>query len=241
MLREIRRDRARISYFDAHCHLQLDPLWEHRDQVINKAKSASIVGICVAATTPGEDFLRVEELYLENKDFVTPCFGLHPYWIHGYFNTTKLITELTYMLEKHPRAGVGECGLDKRITINKKSSLTAAPVSLDFQKRIFIAHLDIAIQYNRFIVCHCVGSWGALYETILSKYREVRRSDAALLWPPVILHSCNGISIDMAQLFTANIEHIFFSFSAGHISPKLCELIQCIPREQILIETDSPD
>jgi Tat protein secretion system quality control protein TatD with DNase activity len=257
-----------LSYFDSHCHLQLDPLWENRHAVIGHAQSCGLRGIAVASTTPcQQDYSRIEQLVMEYPEYIHPSFGLHPYWIAKYIRQPipdiigedgspsrheadslgGLRREIAQMLIKYPNAGVGECGLDKRIS---SSNNIAEAVPMDLQKKIFELHLDLAVLYNRYIVCHCVGCWGALYNIIQDRYTDLRhwRRDSDVhsttqppQWPNVILHSCNGMSVDMAKMLIANVENVYFSFSSGNISPKVCDLIRCLPVESILVETDAPD
>lgn len=256
------------SYFDSHCHLQLSPLWDERHEVVKRAKSVGLVGIAIAATTPlGDDFNKVEQLYQDNVGFVFPSFGLHPYWISRYIShisssamadcnvhslvrdtqhvediaISKLKSDINRMLDVYPAAGVGECGMDKRLVPTKKCPADERAVSIDLQRRIFAAQLDIAVQRNRYIVCHCVGSWGQLYELLRAKHSEVRNDESRLVWPRIILHSCNGLSVDMARLIVANLDNIYFSFSAGNVNLKVRDLIRCLPLDCVLLETDSPD
>lgn len=246
-------------YFDSHCHLQLDPLWENRVDIIKRLKEKGVSGVGLASTTPGECFARVEQLVLENPGFVFPSFGLHPCWIAQYIKQSRfggedgllindvahvanvlntLQVEIAAMLVKYQFAGVGECGLDKRISTTKRGSVDS--VSMDLQRKIFEIHIDLGISFGRYVVCHCVGCWGALYSALHDKYAQLDGLEK-ILWPPIILHSCNGMSVDMAKLFIENIENVYFSFSAGNISPKVCELIRCLPVDKILMESDSPD
>jgi Tat protein secretion system quality control protein TatD with DNase activity len=70
-----------VTYFDAHCHLQLDPLWERRAEVIFDARQRGVSQLVVAATCPGEDWVRVQQLVIEYPELIIPCYGLHPLWI----------------------------------------------------------------------------------------------------------------------------------------------------------------
>jgi len=48
---------------DAHCHLQLDPLYRHSDDAIALAQSHGVTHIVVCGTQPGDDWYRIERLY----------------------------------------------------------------------------------------------------------------------------------------------------------------------------------
>lgn len=254
-----------VSYFDAHCHMQLDVLWASRQHHIDRAKEAGLVGMCVAAINPlGDDFARVEELFNENKGFISPCFGLHPYWISRYITATldkeydmlgdpsmdahlgehaaeQVGSILREILSRYPAAGVGECGLDKRLTSLKTSPHMNMTVSMAVQQEVFSHQVKLAFELDRHLVCHCVGSWGALYKILFDQSIGYSHSCFGAQHPPIILHSCNGISAEMAKLFVTNIGNVYFSFSAGNLNSKVRDVLRSVPKDFILVETDSPD
>lgn len=52
-----------LPMVDAHCHLQLDPLYRHSDDAIAFALSHGITHIVVCGTQPGDDWARIEKLH----------------------------------------------------------------------------------------------------------------------------------------------------------------------------------
>ena len=52
-----------LPLVDAHCHLQLDPLYRHSDDAIAFALSHGITHIVVCGTQPGDDWARIERLH----------------------------------------------------------------------------------------------------------------------------------------------------------------------------------
>ena len=280
-----------ISYIDAHCHLQLDPLWERRGEIVHDARQHRVSRVLVNSTCPGEDWSRVQQLAAEYPDFVTPSYGLHPLWIGEFASKCKkqktggipksccsttvksqderdpiclecdclssskrsqlsidetlvsddildlastLEAALTRILTADSNACVGECGLDKRISSKTHDKIF---VPLEFQKLLMRVQLDVASKLRRVVSVHCVGCWGSLLEVVTKS----KVNNAADPNPPaIILHSSNGMSIEIASRFKT-MENVYFSFSARHFSSKTKELVRSLPLNRILLETDSPD
>lgn len=180
--------------FDAHCHLQLQPLYTNYHRHINNAQAAGVTYISVCGTCPGEDWRRLEKIHSAYPDCIIPNFGLHPWWIpeclsahtnhdtndectpsnavydQSVSNTTADTyhhweTELLLILQRFPSAGVGECGLDKGI---RKT------VPMAVQEDILARHLRMARRFGRPVTLHCVGCWGRLYDVLNT---ELHRND----------------------------------------------------------------
>lgn len=239
------------SLFDAHCHLQLDPLYERHEEVIRNAIARGVGHASVCSVRPGEDWERVRNLHQAFPGFVRPQFGLHPWWLKRYadeqvrlFESTEqcidcegspsfdpfasLRTELTSILTANPAAGVGECGLDKGVSRD---------VPMQVQKAVMALHVEIAAEMNRPITFHCVGAWGALLEVLEAQ------SHTGHLPPAIVLHSCNSMSGEMLTPFMRLQAPVYFSFVAGRstTNQKTISLLKACPLGRIMVETDSPD
>ena len=72
---------------DSHCHLQLDPLYSKAEEAIQFAKQNQISFAVVCGTCPGDDWNRVRNLYKVDPGFISPQFGLHPWWISRHLES----------------------------------------------------------------------------------------------------------------------------------------------------------
>lgn len=251
---------------DAHCHLQLDPLYQQVDEVIHRAHSNHVSFCCVCATIPGTDWERVATLANRHSPFIIPAFGLHPWWILRWvivsssgsdfevssksvesidseddFDIAGSCRELEIHLRNaiisDPRACVGECGLDKP---RKK----AVPMAV--QELFLDVHLQVANELRRPLILHCVGCWGRLLE----KLREFCAHHCVQL-PSIIMHSCNSMSAELLPAFLNLPVPIYWSFTAigsctennsGEVHRmKALRLLRDVPSNRLLIETDAPD
>lgn len=229
------------QYFDSHCHLQLSPLFELRHNLIQNAMSLGISRISICGVCPGDDWNKITTLCAEYPDFIVGNFGLHPWWIRKHLplvnddssvSSEKWTDQLEQILLQYPKAGIGECGLDKKID-----------VTIDEQDTILTQHLQLARKYKRPITIHCVGYWGKLLEVLKREFElsnKANRIDRHRN-PPLVLHSCNSMPVEMVPQFQKVNCPVYFSLSAGGSFEKSSKLIRAIPRELLLLETDSPD
>lgn len=77
-------------------------------------------------------------------------------------------------------------------------------------------------------------AWGTLYDVLL-------RCKSSEYKAAIILHSCNSIPLDFVRQFANNIDNVYFSLNGRAIhSRKEINVINAIPLNRMLVETDSP-
>jgi TatD DNase family protein len=173
---------------------------------------------CVVNATCEEDWPMVEKLALADPDFISPAFGIHPWKAHTAKDGWR--GRLACLLEKHPHASIGECGLDQWIT--------SPP--MEIQRPVFMAQLELARLTRRPVTIHCLKAWGPLIDAL-----------AECPPPRFLMHSFAG-SIETARRLLPL--GAFFSFSGHFLHPRkaaVLEVFRQLPRDRILLETDAPD
>lgn len=203
-------------WIDSHNHLQ-DPHLGDSVSVMTTMKAVGITRAIINATCES-DWAKVEQLVEHHPDFLVPAFGVHPWQSH----TTRIGWQdrLRAMLESHPEASVGECGLD--------SWVSKPP--LEIQREVFRDQLRIANDLARPITIHCLKAWQLLFEV----FDEVPPRQSFLM------HSF-GSSIEIARRLIPL--GAYFSFSGHFLQPHkstVLEMFKALPRDRILIETDAP-
>ncbi|MEY3898730.1 MAG: hypothetical protein RLZZ214_4252, partial [Verrucomicrobiota bacterium] len=101
-----------LRWTDAHNHVQ-DPRLGDPGPVIAAMKSCGVTR-CVVNATREEDWAAVENLADAEPGFVFPAFGIHPW--HAHTARPGWQARLQTLLENHPQASIGECGLDTWIS-----------------------------------------------------------------------------------------------------------------------------
>lgn len=205
------------TWIDSHNHLQ-DPRLGDPAPVIAAMKEAGVVR-CVVNATREADWGAVEKLALAEPDFVLPAFGIHPW--HAHTAQDGWQTRLRGLLEKHPQASIGECGLDQWVT----------EPALEIQRPVFTGQLRIARELDRPVTIHCLKAWGALFEAFEESPPPAR----------FLMHSFGG-SIETARRLISL--GAYFSFSGYFLQPRkasVVEVFRQLPPDRILLETDAPD
>jgi TatD DNase family protein len=129
---------------------------------------SSGVSRCVVNATQEADWAVVENLADTEPGFVFPAFGIHPW--HAHTATSGWQEKLRFLLEKHPQASIGECGLDTWIS----------QPPLEIQRPIFLDQLRLARELDRPLTVHCLKAWGPLFEAFSERLlRRLHRDRAS--------------------------------------------------------------
>ena len=205
------------GWTDAHNHLQ-DPRLGDSAVVIAAMKAAG-VRRCVVNATCENDWQAVAALATAYPGFVIPAFGIHPWRADTASEGWQ--GRLAEMLEKHPLASIGECGIDGWVT--------SPP--LEIQIPVFREQLRLARERDLPVTIHCLKAWDALFASFAESPPPQR----------FLMHSFGG-SIEIARRLIPL--GAWFSFSGYFLSERksaVLEVFRHLPIDRILLETDAPD
>jgi TatD DNase family protein len=205
------------GWTDAHNHLQ-DARLGDKAPVITAMRAVGVTR-CVINATCEDDWSAVEEIARSQPDFALPAIGIHPWRAHTARDGWQ--ERLANLLEKHPHASIGECGLDQWVS---------SP-SLEVQIPVFIAQLRIAREMKRPLTIHCLKAWQPLFDAFAKQA------------PPAtfLMHSFGG-SIETARRLIPM--GAYFSFSGHFLHERkraVIDVFRQLPHDRILLETDAPD
>ena len=200
-----------MKFIDTHIHLQ-DYKARYTTDILSSALSAGVTKFICCGTSP-QDWDKVAELSRQGDGRIIPAFGLHPWYIEqGGWGWEQ---QLEHQLRLFPDALVGECGLD---------GLKSPPI--DKQLDVFRRHIHLAKQYSRPLIIHLVKAqtWlEQMWQELPAKF---------------VLHSFSG-SPEFAAEVSRRGGYVSFGLSLFR-HKRAAKLVQSVPQEQILLETDGP-
>jgi TatD DNase family protein len=208
----------RFLVVDSHCHLDYDGLTERLPEVLANAEAAG-VGLMVSIGTRVKKFERLLRIAEDNAS-VFCTVGTHPHHAHEELDVT--VAELV-TLAKHPKVvGIGEAGLDYHYGLSPRTAQTQG----------FRTHIAAARESGLPLVIHAREA-DADVANILEE--EMKRG----VFKP-LLH-CFTSSMELARRGLAIGAYVSFSGILTYKSAEnLREVAAEVPRDRLLVETDSP-
>ncbi len=196
---------------DSHAHL--DACDDPPGTLVARALEAGVGRIVTIGT--GIDSCRRALAIAEQHPVVVAALGIDPH--QAGTDEAERLAELRTLLE-HPRAvAVGETGLDgfRDVTL------------LATQRSLFEAQLELASELKLPVVVH-------------SREAAVETAGALASFEGVVVLHC----FSSPDLLPAALDRGYYVSFAGNITyPKAAELrtaAACVPRDRLLVETDSP-
>lgn len=218
-------------FYDAHNHLQDAWLTPHRRQLFADLAAAGVRRAVVNGTCEA-DWPEVAQLASAHA-VVHPSFGVHP-WDAGN-RSADWQSHLLKQLDAHPRAGIGEIGLDRWILESARPSdprlagLRRAP--LVEQTEVFRWQLALAAERNLPASVHCLEAFGPMYETLRACARPARG---------FLLHAYSGPAEMVANFAQLGA---YFSFNGSFLHSRKSRyraVYAAVPSTRLLVETDAP-
>ncbi len=205
-----------IELIDSHIHLDDERFASDRDQLIAQAQVAGVTQFILPAVM-ADRFPAVTSL-AEKHQSVCAAYGLHPYYIDHY--RPQHLIELEARLDLPGVVAVGECGLDFYLK----------DLDRDQQMHCFEAQVVVAQARQLPLILHVRGAVDAVFSVL--KKRQYFNA---------VMHSFNG-SVEQAKaLIKAGVMLGFGPAVCNPHASKLRQLIEFVPIEHMLLETDAPD
>lgn len=201
--------------FDTHVHYDDKKFDEDRDEVINRAYKSGVVNMINVASSP-DSIDRTIEL-AEKYTFLYAGIGVHP---HDAKEMSYDILEKIKKYSSHEKVvALGEMGLDYHYDFSPR----------ELQIKWFGEQLDLAKEVNKPVIIHNRESSKDMMD-ILGGKTNIEG----------VIHCFSG-SYEMAKEV---LKKGFYISVGGPVTfknaKKTVEIVKNIPRERLLIETDSP-
>lgn len=232
-----------MKFFDAHTHVQFAAYSSDRDEVLARALAAD-VGMVNVGTQKDTSRLAVD--LARKHEGVYAAVGLHP--IHtskshhdadelgGDTGFTSRGEEFDYgyyeNLAAEPKVvAIGECGLDYFRLAGEIDEVKKR------QKDAFVKQIELAYELKKPLMIHCREALSDLIE-ILEANRSKLKTDA-----PGIAHFFSGTTEEAKKLLEMGFYFTFggtITFPPKAGAPDYHGLVELIPLDRILSETDAP-
>lgn len=199
-----------MQFIDTHIHLQ-DDKSNNATEIINRAKEEGAVKLlCVAALE--EDWGKIETLSKQFSEMIVPAFGLHPWYTVSVKKGWQ--NRLIEKMQKFPYALIGECGLD------------GFKPEIEKQKNLFAEQIKIAKRFKRPLIVHAVKAV-PLMEDFWDDLPE-----------KFVIHGFNDKTEFLKRIIQKGG---YVGIGSGLLkTPKAKEILNLIPQDKLLFETDAP-
>ena len=210
-----------MGLFDSHSHLNDEKFDEDREEQIKKICESGVSNFITAGYSVESSKKAIE--IAKKYDFIYTTAGVSPNDIpQTEEELWKQLAEIEKIVEKNKEkiCAIGEIGLDYYWNTDNK----------ELQKKAFIEQIKIANKYNLPIVIH---TREAVMDTLqILKENKVTKTG--------VFHCCP----QNRELIKEGLKLGFYISFAGPItfrnSKNAEEMINLVPNDRILIETDSP-
>lgn len=203
---------------DSHCHLEYEGLVDEQGAVLDRAREAGVEAFLNISTKRAE-WGQVVATAKAKRD-VYASVGIHPHHADGHLDLTR---EDLLAATREPRVvGIGETGLDYYYDHSDRAA----------QQQLFRLHIDVAREVQLPVIIH---TRDAEEDTLAILAEEMGKGAF-----PALIH-CFTASGEFGE----RVLELGLSISISGIvtfknAKELQDFARAIPRERLLVETDSP-
>ena len=213
-----------LAWVDTHCHLDAPEFYSSLPEIVSRAASKGVKAILLT-TVQSSDWLKARELVDQFSNQIPGLvytLGIHPLYIkqaqESDIDTLK--KQIENSLDDPHFVGIGEIGLDYFVE------------GLDPQCQEYFFHkqLDLAQQFQLPVILHVRRSQDAILKAL--RKRKV---------PSGIAHAFNGSHQQAEQFIELGFKLGFGGAATYDRALQIRRLLQELPLESIVTETDAPD
>ena len=204
-------------FIDTHAHLFYPNFEGDLDEVVARARQNDVDYILVPAT----DIKTAEQVIdlTEKYEMVYGAVGIHPHDTKDW--TSSLISKIEKLAKNKKIVAIGEIGLDYYYDFSPKEK----------QIEAFKAQIELALKLNLPVIIHNRDSDEDVMEIIRSYCGTGLKAQ---------FHCFNGSIEDAMELVGMNFMISFTGNITFKKADNLRKILQHIPPENLLLETDSP-
>ena len=205
------------EWFDSHCHVDEEAFDEDREEVLSRMKANGITRCAVIGSDM--ETSRRAAAFAAAHSGVVAAGGFHPHEASRFREDD--LDELRGMYQKGRIRAIGEIGLDFYYDHSPR----------DVQREVCIRQMELAWELKAPVAYHIRDAHQEMLE--IMKGMKARLTGG-------IIHCFSG----SAEIAKEYLKLGYFISFAGPLTfkkaPRLQEAVKLIPKDRLLIETDSP-
>ena len=205
------------EWFDSHCHVDEEAFDEDREEVLSRMKANGVTRYAVIGSDM--ETSRRAAAFAAAHSGVVAAGGFHPHEASRFRESD--LDELREMYQKGRIRAIGEIGLDFYYDHSPR----------DVQREVCIRQMELAWELKAPVAYHIRDAHQEMLE--IMKGMKARLTGG-------IIHCFSG-SAEIAKEYLKLGYYISF---AGPLTfkkaPRLQEAVKLVPKDRLLIETDSP-
>ncbi len=205
-----------IELFDTHAHLSDEAFDADRDALVSSLKEYGVTRVIDVAC----DLRSTEKTLelLEKYPFIYGTAGMHPHDVKAMDNA--LMDKLADLLSHKKMLALGEIGLDYHYDLSPR----------EVQRKWFAEQLELARQLDMPVTLHIREAFGDCMD-ILKAHRSGLRG---------VMHCYSGSVETAYECLDLGLAFSFGGAVTFKNAKKPIEVIEKLPLESILLETDCP-
>lgn len=208
-----------MQLFDTHAHLDDTQFDADREEILQRARDAGVVGI-VAVGTTAVSSRRCCDLAADHAGYVFAAVGIQPNYVAAAQPDDWGVIE---ELAGYPGVrAIGETGLDRYWDDSP------LPLQVDYFRR----HVELAHKCGLPLIVHMRESCDEIIDTL--------RPFAAKRPLAGVMHSFTGTWEQAEQLLGFGLHISFAGMVTFKKSHDLREVARRVPADRLLVETDAP-
>ena len=210
---------SKEQFFDIGVNLTHPSFVKDLDNVIEEAGNVGVTRMCVTGSDL-EESISAYRLAISFSDILISTAGIHPHQAKQF--SPNYFSEIKDLLKKDNVKAIGETGLDFYRNFSTEEQ----------QKKSFEMHIETSIEIQKPLFLHVRDA----HKTFMEMLKPVKEN-----LPATVVHCFTGNKEELIEY----IEMGFYIGITGWICDErrgthLKDLINLIPLDKIMIETDAP-
>jgi TatD DNase family protein len=206
-----------MNLIDTHCHLTFEPLGPAVAGVIERSREAGVNGWITVGTSLEDSRAAIE--LASHYDGMYATVGIHPH--DARTADEAALEELKRLGRSDKVVAVGETGLDFHYNFSTQPD----------QRRVFIAHLEIARDLSLPVVIHSREAFGETMEILDQNGRGLKG---------VVFHCFSGSPEEAKRVLERGYYVSFTGVVTFKSAEKTREAAKVVPLSRLMVETDCP-